>query len=1190
MAEYSAVARQRFSEALSYGGLKREALVVARGVTLMSRQAPEMLLGRYVLQEEVNKGGTATVFRALDVKTDDRVAVKRLDRDRQLPEIAAEAFRRELEALQNLVHPNILRIRDHGEDERQQPFLVLDWMEHDLLEFRSRGSQAFDGWDDFAERILLPVVDALAYAHANDICHRDVKPGNILVSREGVPRIADFGISKLKRCLQPRITLSEFMSIPYAPPEPDDGSYSYARDVFAVGVLCLWALSDVPVNSYDEIPEALSRFDAHPDIANIVKRCLSIDPHERPQTAGLLAHEFSKVQNLRERVFAEKERSHCVIWLTHNACSILEEDLPELNRSELERFVEKDINADTCVQRFRSQIGTSKERVEPGHFVVLGGTYRYHLAVDNRGRDCFAILGLLRPEVHVQQRVKHEALVCPVLFQFWKGSGCLSVSDAEHVIETALAIDEEKRRLERLERRENELFDGWANLLSSRMSYQRELSTPIPFSDIEVRDQFVKLFTDADTTDVQLDEPRVIETDLGRRITGEVYQIDGDGVVLHCASADLKSCPRDGVARLDNWASERAIERQRIALARVRHGNATSNELGALLVDPSKAQPPDPVDELSEDTIRDLDESKQLAVRAALGTTHALLVQGPPGTGKTRFIANLIREYLRREPGKRVVLVSQTHVAIDNALERLAKLLPDEPMVRVARADSTNVASTSAPYLLARQQQRWRVEVSRKSTDALLSWAREIGIEPDDLQVGSLLKQISRVRADVVRLRDRIQDLQEQLDELEKQRGTIADEQLDADVDPVKGELEEYRTQLDSSKTEVDRLSVSLKELTKEADAFLELSGDEMMEWSAALLGDSEEARKAESLLRLQSEWLERFGRDASFTAALFERTRIITGTCIGLTSVQGTDEIEYDICIIDEASKATATEALVPMVRSRRWILVGDSRQLPPFEEEVVRRRDLRERYDLEDEEVTESMFERLRRLLPKECQTTLRCQYRMAPPIGRLISECFYDGELENEDSRGLDEILVAVKGRAVAWLTTRERENRGEQRAGSSFVNTCESEHIVDVLHEFERALSSTDRSVSVLVLSGYNAQVRYLERSVDRESRKLTHLSVECCSIDAVQGREADVVIFSVTRSNDDRTAGFLRVLARINVALSRAREVLIVVGDDRFVERAKDSEPLQRVLRHICSNQDECLFEVVQPTLKLGGRG
>ena len=237
--------------------------------------------------------------------------------------------------------------------------------------------------------------------------------------------------------------------------------------------------------------------------------------------------------------------------------------------------------------------------------------------------------------------------------------------------------------------------------------------------------------------------------------------------------------------------------------------------------------------------------------------------------------------------------------------------------------------------------------------------------------------------------------------------------------------------------------------------------------------------------------------------------------------------------------------------------------------------------RFDIDPEEDTESLFERLRRLLPTSCQRMLKRQYRMVPPIGRLISECFYDGEVESRE-RALDARLVTVLGRAVGWVSTRYLDGRGESRDGPSFINTAETDVILDILESVQAAITDHDEPVTVHVLSGYSGQVVQLQRLLSGTRHKLDRLHIACSTVDSVQGRQAEVVIFSVTRSNEDSRVGFLRQFERVNVALSRAQELLVIVGDDEFVRQAPGADPLLRVLRHIEANPEDCV-------LKLAGR-
>src|SRR5262249_46349522 len=161
--------------------------------------------------------------KAYDLQTQTVVAVKVLNPDRPIDErILQIVYDREVRALSLLRHPNIVELRDIGRDgESGAPYFVFDWLETDLG--RVLLDRRIDGWDSFCEEFALPILDALGHAHVKNVAHRDIKPSNILIGPDGAPKIADFGIAKLKNELQPGRTVADFQTRPYAPKEYDDG-------------------------------------------------------------------------------------------------------------------------------------------------------------------------------------------------------------------------------------------------------------------------------------------------------------------------------------------------------------------------------------------------------------------------------------------------------------------------------------------------------------------------------------------------------------------------------------------------------------------------------------------------------------------------------------------------------------------------------------------------------------------------------------------------------------------------------------------------------------------------------------------------------------------------------------------------------------------------------------------------------
>ncbi len=290
--------------------------------------------------------------------------------------------------------------------------------------------------------------------------------------------------------------------------------------------------------------------------------------------------------------------------------------------------------------------------------------------------------------------------------------------------------------------------------------------------------------------------------------------------------------------------------------------------------------------------------------------------------------------------------------------------------------------------------------------------------------------------------------------------------------------------------------------------------------------------------------------------------------------------DIEFDLCIVDEASKATATEVLVPMARSRRWILVGDSNQLPPFQDEASSNAQFLGRYDLKPEDVQETLFDLLLRTLPEACCKSLAIQHRMVQPIGELISQCFYDGRLRS-DGPALDPHLNHVLPKAVTWLTTASLSDRLEQAARPSYNNACEVSVIIQLLRQLNNAVAESQKKYEVAILTGYTAQRKLINRRLNSEIENLQALHIECNTVDAFQGREADIAIYSVTRSNKRGELGFLNKRERLNVALSRGRIGLVIVGDHYFCSTAP-SNPLAEVLKHIERHPDSCDLTGAKP--------
>lgn len=310
-----------------------------------------------------------------------------------------------------------------------------------------------------------------------------------------------------------------------------------------------------------------------------------------------------------------------------------------------------------------------------------------------------------------------------------------------------------------------------------------------------------------------------------------------------------------------------------------------------------------------------------------------------------------------------------------------------------------------------------------------------------------------------------------------------------------------------------------------------------------------------EGVRKIQDFWVDRTAGQHEFERHLLLSCRVIAGTCIGFAANRTASELEYDWVIVDEAGRATPPELLVPLVRGRRIVLVGDHRQLPPVVDEDAAKA-VMQKFGLQRDTMGTSLFAELFEGVCNEARSRLIRQYRMHPELGSLIGSCFYaDVGLENgiDDSRR--QLGIQMLGAVIRWIDTTGHAKASEHRVETSFRNYLEATVIVKEIDRMARKRPE-GRRVLVGVLTAYSPQAELLQRRIQTE-RKGTWdgLDIQVLTVDAAQGKEFDVVLYSAVRSNPNREIGFLRDERRLNVALSRAREALIIVGDSSSLATA-----------------------------------
>lgn len=304
--------------------------------------------------------------------------------------------------------------------------------------------------------------------------------------------------------------------------------------------------------------------------------------------------------------------------------------------------------------------------------------------------------------------------------------------------------------------------------------------------------------------------------------------------------------------------------------------------------------------------------------------------------------------------------------------------------------------------------------------------------------------------------------------------------------------------------------------------------------------------------------------------AELFGEARVIACTLVG-SAHHLLEGMKFGTLFIDEAAQALEAACWIPMKRASRVILAGDHCQLPPTVKSIAALR----------AGLGKTLMERIAENKP-EVVTLLKIQYRMNDEIMRFSSDWFYGGKVESAPQIKYRSVLDY--DHPITWIDTSNEENQitiegedapedsastsssvsaanqnsdlnfKEQFVGESFgrINKAEAELTLLTLAEYFTKIGKRrvlEERIDVGIISPYRAQVQYLKKLIKKyEFFKPYRRLISVNTVDGFQGQERDVILISLVRSNDEGQIGFLKDLRRMNVAMTRARMKLIILGN------------------------------------------
>lgn len=539
------------------------------------------------------------------------------------------------------------------------------------------------------------------------------------------------------------------------------------------------------------------------------------------------------------------------------------------------------------------------------------------------------------------------------------------------------------------------------------------------------------------------------------------------------------------------------------------------------------------------------------------------VLQGPPGTGKTSFISKFVYFLFSEMDVKNVLLVSQSHTAVDNVVSRTKqlsdKLGNDLNIVRLGQ--EAMIDSEILPYSTSSIQRQILSKFDREYEQRILSLANYISLPRNFiLELIRLYQFVGPILIIVDRLK------------------------LELTSEKSKGNRQEYIIDIENKIQDKIKIIQSILHSKYKHNFELSLNSnhlDEIISYfcNEFSINNIAELKKLKSLLKISDDWLSvlRSG-DANFDKFLVKSKQLVCGTLVGIgkNNIQ-IENVEFDWVIIDEAARAQASELMIAMQSGKRILLVGDHKQLPPhYNKKHIKlaAKKLNENTNIFEVHDFEKAFNKTKGI-------TLSTQYRMVEPICKIISEVFYPeikGGLQTgrpKSPEWYDELQGTMR-KSVVWLDS-SADQYNEVALNPGYYNEAEVNLIKNSLQsivntsDFLKKIIEDQRENShpIGIITLYKAQKDKVESMISQTDwlQPIREL-IKIDTVDSYQGQQNSIIILSLVRDNAKFSQGFLQHPERINVALSRAQERLIIIGARNMWSKCSEESPLNKVLNVI----------------------
>ncbi|WP_017070935.1 DEAD/DEAH box helicase, partial [Vibrio crassostreae] len=614
-------------------------------------------------------------------------------------------------------------------------------------------------------------------------------------------------------------------------------------------------------------------------------------------------------------------------------------------------------------------------------------------------------------------------------------------------------------------------------------------------------------------------------------------------------------------------------------------------------------------------------QSQVKAIDSGAGSNDYTLVLGPPGTGKTTVILQWVKYFAAQ--GKRVLVTSQNNKAVDNVLERLAEeddfeclRIGNENKISSCLEDITldnKAAELQARMFSSADETLKKLESQLTYIHELLASRNEIIAKMDNADKAqsdhihhinrqkSLHVELAEIESHILSHDNVIRRLNAQLKEIEQKEWPIF-KSVSRWINTKKTNLVNSRIEsshiksgkLSESRTTTMASIANTEKSIEEAQQLIESCNQQIDAYfrkvtslvdEVVLPGQSEdrvtklELVQLDELLRKVSgihsnltQWFNKLKteRQQALYKILIENVNVVGATCIGINTKALFRELDFDVVIVDESGQIQLHNLIVPLSRANKAILVGDHKQLPPVvSDEVLEEVEAKDFGDYKDL-YRLSWFEHLWNAAPDDRKIMLDTQFRCPSIISDFVSEAFYEGNYFAGVGMDKKKPLLSYCPQPMIWIDTTWLENKGEKSTseeGRAVVqdNVCETNLVIELLKSSIQEMPELAENREIGVIVPYANHVKAIQNAIRREQKRGELLELKMplnelvASVDSFQGQERDLIIFTFTRSNRQGKVGFLADWRRLNVAQTRAKKQLVMIGDSQTLTKGADRD-------------------------------